>query len=70
MNETINTFEEKKMLTELYPNTSFSCVCDSYDYWNVVHNILPTLKEEILAHNGCFLVRGDYLRVILSFGTK
>lgn len=49
----------KRALTELYPNTSFSCVCDSYDYWNVVDNILPTLKEEILAHNGCFLVRGD-----------
>ena len=49
----------KKLLTEYYPNTSFSCVCDSYDYWNVVNNILPTLKEEILNHNGCFLVRGD-----------
>ena len=49
----------KKMLTELYPNTSFSCVSDSYDYWNVVENILPTLKDEILAHNGCMLVRGD-----------
>lgn len=49
----------KRALTELYPNTSFSCVCDSYDYWNVVDNILPTLKDEILAHNGCFLVRGD-----------
>lgn len=49
----------KRLLTELYPNTSFSCVCDSYDYWNVVENILPTLKNEILAHNGCFLVRGD-----------
>ena len=49
----------KKLLTELYPNTSFSCVSDSYDYWNVVENILPTLKDEILAHNGCMLVRGD-----------
>lgn len=49
----------KRLLTELYPNTSFSCVCDSYDYWNVVDNILPTLKDEILNHNGCFLVRGD-----------
>jgi nicotinamide phosphoribosyltransferase len=49
----------KRLLTELYPNTSFSCVCDSYDYWNVVENILPSLKEEIMAHNGCFLVRGD-----------
>lgn len=49
----------KKLLTELYPNTSFSCVSDSYDYWNVVENILPTLKDEILNHNGCMLVRGD-----------
>ena len=49
----------KRALTELYPNTSFSCVSDSYDYWNVVDNILPTLKEEILNHNGCMLVRGD-----------
>ena len=49
----------KRALTELYPNTSFSCVSDSYDYWNVVKNILPTLKDEILTHNGCMLVRGD-----------
>ena len=49
----------KKLLTQYYPNNSISCVCDSYDYWNVVNNILPTLKNEILNHNGCFLVRGD-----------
>lgn len=49
----------KRMLTELYPHTSFSCVCDSYDYWNVVDHIIPSLKKEILAHDGCMLVRGD-----------
>lgn len=49
----------RRVLTEIYPNTSFSCVCDSYDYWNVVDNILPKLKKEIMEHNGCFLVRGD-----------
>ena len=49
----------RRLLTEIYPNTSFSCVCDSYDYWNVVENILPKLKKEILEHNGCLLVRGD-----------
>ena len=49
----------RRALTEIYPNTSFSCVCDSYDYWNVVDNILPQLKKEILEHKGCFLVRGD-----------
>ena len=49
----------RKMLTELYPNTSFSCVLDSYDYWNVIDNILPQLHDEIMAHNGCMLMRGD-----------
>lgn len=49
----------KRLLTEIYPNTSFSAVLDSYDYWNVVENILPKLKDEIMNHNGCLLVRGD-----------
>lgn len=49
----------KRLLTEIYPNTSFSAVLDSYDYWNIVENILPKLKNEIMNHNGCFLVRGD-----------
>lgn len=49
----------KRLLTELYPNTSFSMVSDSYDYWNLVNSILPQCKKEILEHNGCLLVRGD-----------
>ena len=49
----------RRLLTEIYPNASFSAVLDSYDYLNVVENILPKLKKEILAHNGCMLVRGD-----------
>lgn len=49
----------RRLLTEIYPNTSFSAVLDSYDYWNVIDNILPQLKEEIMNHNGCMLMRGD-----------
>ncbi|MBO5828801.1 MAG: nicotinate phosphoribosyltransferase [Paludibacteraceae bacterium] len=49
----------RRLLTEIYPNTSFSAVLDSYDYWNVIDNILPKLKNETLAHNGCMLMRGD-----------
>ena len=49
----------RRLLTEIYPNTSFSAVLDSYDYWNVIDNILPKIKEEILTHNGCMLMRGD-----------
>ncbi len=49
----------RRLLTEIYPNTSFSAVLDSYDYWNVIENVLPQLKKEILEHNGCMLMRGD-----------
>ena len=49
----------RRLLTELYPNTSFSAVLDSYDYWNVIDNILPQIHDEIMAHNGTMLMRGD-----------
>ncbi|MDE6149292.1 MAG: nicotinate phosphoribosyltransferase, partial [Ruminococcus sp.] len=49
----------RRLLTEIYPNTSFSAVLDSYDYWNVIDNVLPQIKDEILNHNGCMLMRGD-----------
>lgn len=49
----------KRLLTETYKNQSFSMVSDSYDYWNLVDNILPQLKEEIMNHNGTILIRGD-----------
>lgn len=49
----------KRLLTELYPNTSFSMVSDTYDYWNMVENIIPACKDEIMAHNGKLLIRPD-----------
>lgn len=49
----------RRLLTEVYPNISFAAVCDSYDFWNVVTNILPSLHEEIEAHNGFLGVRHD-----------
>lgn len=49
----------RRLLTEIYPKHSFSMVSDSYDYWNLVDNILPQLKNEIMAHEGCLAIRGD-----------
>lgn len=49
----------RRLLTEIYPDVSFSAVLDSYDYWNVIDNILPKLHDEIMQHNGCMLMRGD-----------
>ena len=50
-----------RLLTEIYPNHSFSMVSDSYDYWHLVKEILrrPAVKQAILRHNGCLLIRGD-----------
>lgn len=49
----------RRLLTEIYPHQNFSMVSDSYDYWNLVDNILPQLKDEILAHDGFISIRGD-----------
>lgn len=49
----------KRLLTEIYPNHSFSMVSDSYDYWRLLEELLPQCRAEIEAHNGCLLVRGD-----------
>ena len=49
----------KKLITEIYKNGNISIVCDSYDYWNVVDNILPKFKDDILKRNGTVFVRGD-----------
>jgi nicotinic acid phosphoribosyltransferase len=49
----------KRLLNDIYPNTSFSMVADSYDYWNMVDNILPQCKEDIMRHNGKMSVRPD-----------
>ena len=48
-----------RRLLKKYNGTSFSAVLDSYDYDNIMDNVIPMLKNEILEHEGCFLIRGD-----------
>lgn len=49
----------RDLLTRIYPNSSFSMVSDSYDYWRLVTEILPELRDEVMDHNGTLFVRGD-----------
>lgn len=49
----------KRLLTETYPNGFVSIVSDTWDYWKVITEHLPALKEEILARDGRFVVRPD-----------
>jgi nicotinamide phosphoribosyltransferase len=49
----------KRLLTETYPSGIFSAVSDTWDFWNVVENILPSLKPEIMARDGKMVIRPD-----------
>lgn len=49
----------RRLLKEIYPYQNFSMVSDSYDYWNLVNNILPAIKEDVMEHHGCLAIRGD-----------
>lgn len=49
----------KRLLNDIYPDNGFSMVSDSYDYWNMVDNIIPECKEDILKHGGYIGIRGD-----------
>lgn len=49
----------KRLLTDIYKGVPFSMVSDSYDYWNMLTVILPSLRKEIEEHGATFLVRGD-----------
>jgi len=42
----------KRMMTEVHPNGFVSIVSDGYDFWDVIGNVLPALKDTIMARSG------------------
>lgn len=46
-------------LLEQNPTGILSAVSDSYDLWNVLTNVLPEIKEQILARDGKLVIRPD-----------
>lgn len=49
----------KKLMTETYPKGFFSVVSDTWDFWKVIGEYLPKLKEEILGRDGRVVIRPD-----------
>lgn len=49
----------RRILTEVYPKGIVSIVSDTWDYWNVVTNTIPALKDVIMAREGKFVTRPD-----------
>jgi len=61
----IETFE--RLITEVYPEGVVSIVSDTWDYWKVLTEYLPKLKDKIMARNGKVVIRpdsGDPVKVI------
>lgn len=54
-----NEFDCYNRLLDLYPEGILSIVSDTYDYWNVLINYLPRLKDRIISRNGKVVIRPD-----------
>jgi nicotinamide phosphoribosyltransferase len=49
----------KRIITEIYPEGFVSIVSDTWDYWNVIENFLPRLKDIIMNRHGRVIIRPD-----------
>lgn len=59
----------KRLISDLYPNGIVSIVSDTWDFWQVITEYLPLLKEQILARDGKVVIRpdsGDPVKIIVG----
>lgn len=65
--EEIRTFE--RLINEIYPQGIVSIVSDTWDFWKVITEFLPILKEQILNRAGKVVIRpdsGDPVKIIVG----
>ncbi|RPE13970.1 nicotinate phosphoribosyltransferase [Chitinophaga lutea] len=63
----IDTFE--RLITQVYPGGIVSIVSDTWDFWQVITEFLPALKDKILARDGKVVIRpdsGDPVKIIVG----
>jgi nicotinamide phosphoribosyltransferase len=53
----IDTF--KRLINDVYPTGVVSIVSDTWDYWKVITEYLPQLKDNILNRDGTVVIRPD-----------
>jgi nicotinamide phosphoribosyltransferase len=53
----IETFD--RLISEVYPEGIVSIVSDTWDFWQVVTEFLPKLKDKIMSRNGKVVIRPD-----------
>ena len=49
----------RHLIEDVFVDGPLSIVSDTYDYWNVLTNYLPRLKDSIMVRNGKIIIRGD-----------
>lgn len=57
----------KRLINEVYPSGMVSIVSDTWDFWKVITEYLPALKEDIMRRDGRVIIRpdsGDPVRII------
>ena len=58
-----------RLIREVYPVGIVSIVSDTWDFWQVITEFLPKLKDDILARNGKVVIRpdsGDPVKIIIG----
>lgn len=68
-----NERETFQRLLDLYPTGILSVVSDTWDFWNVLTNHLPALKDQIMAREGKLVIRpdsGDPADIIAGVDTR
>ena len=49
----------RRLLFDVYPTGIVSIVSDTWDYWKVLTETIPSMRDKILARSGKFVVRPD-----------
>lgn len=65
MEDEFKTFE--RLITDVYPTGIVSIVSDTWDFWKVITDYLPRLKDTIMARDGRVVIRpdsGDPVKII------
>ena len=65
MEDEFETF--KRLITEIYPTGIVSIVSDTWDFWQVITEYMPRLKDTIMSRDGRVVVRpdsGDPVKII------
>lgn len=63
----------RRLITEIYLTGFVSIVSDTWDFWKVMTEYLPKLKDEILARDGRLVIRpdsGDPVHIIAGYQYK